>query len=145
MMGYAFRVKSASFLRTTLNIYYLNSMRVTRFLKPFSVLMMVTLVTGCSTITQDQQFGDFEGQLQRGDIYQASSYAVEHTTPDPDTGNATDLLWSLQAGAVLRTQGSYQLSSQYFDDAEALIKAEHIKNSAKKVAGETASFLVKWL
>ncbi len=117
-------------------------MRIKRFLKPVSVLAIIALFAGCSTLTQEQQFGDFERQLQRGDIHQASSYAVQQAAIDPNSGKSTDLLWSLQAGAVLRAQKGYHLSSQYFDDAEALIKTENTKNTAKKLAGEAGSLLV---
>ena len=117
-------------------------MRITQSLKPLAVLVVISLFTGCSTLTQEQQFGDFEKQLQMGEVHQASSYAVQQAAIDPGTGKATDLLWSLQAGAVLRTQGGYGLSSQYFDDAEALIKRENTKHQARKLVGEAGSLLV---
>ena len=112
------------------------------YLKPLSLLLAASFIAGCSTITQQQQFGTFEKQLQQGQVHQASGYAVEQAKIDPETGKTTSLLWSLQAGATLRAQGGYRLSSQYFDDAEALMKTADTKHTAAKLAGEAGSLLL---
>ncbi|GAA4650946.1 COG3014 family protein [Kistimonas scapharcae] len=91
---------------------------------------------------QSNQFDGFEEKLQQGAINEASSYAIEQADIDPETGHATDLLWALQAGNMMRYQKAYTQSNQYFDDAEIIIKKENGEGLAKDAAETTGSLLV---
>ena len=111
-------------------------------LKLIKVVIMAAFLTGCSTITQNNRFSTFEKYLEEGEVHQASGFAIEEADVDPETGQPDNLLWSLQAGATLRAQGSYDISNQFFDYSEALIKTENTKNTVVQVAGQAGSLLV---
>lgn len=117
-------------------------MNGSRLLKPLSVFIVSTLITGCASVMQKQQLNGFEKQLQSGQVAEATNTAVKLSAVKPETGKPTDILWSLQAGSLLRTQGEYAKSTEYFDDAEAIMKMEDTESTAENIGEGIGSLII---
>ena len=90
------------------------------------------VLTGCTSIAQKQTYNDYEQNLSSGLMGAATALAVKQADVNPENGQAQDLLWSLEAGALLRMQKGYDQSNIFFDDAEALMKSEDTESISDK-------------
>ena len=72
----------------------------------------------------------------------ATELAIKQADVNPENGQAQDLLWSLEAGALLRMQKGYDQSNAFFDDAEDLMKAEDTENVADRGADALGGILL---
>ena len=100
------------------------------------------VLTGCTSIAQQQTYGNYESKIASGQLDAAAEMAIKKADVNPETGGANDLLWSLEAATLLRIKGGYQQSTAFFDDAEMLMKAEDTENIAEKAADGVGSILV---
>lgn len=80
--------------------------------------------------------------MASGQLDAAAEMAIKKADVDPETGAADDLLWSLEAAALLRMKGGYQQSTAFFDDAETLMKSEDTENVADKAIDGIGSMLL---
>ena len=102
--------------------------------KSFLALAVVSLVfTGCTTMVQKETYNQYEQNMTSGQMEGAVKQAIEKADVNPENGQAQNLLWSLEAGALLRMQKKYAQSNAFFDSAETLMKAEDTEN----VVGES--------
>ncbi|WP_461535870.1 COG3014 family protein [Spongorhabdus nitratireducens] len=106
------------------------------------VCVAVSFMTGCTTVMQNQTYGDYEQKITSGELDAAVEMAINEAEVDAKTGEAEDLLWSLEAGALLRMKSSYKQSTAFFDDAEFLMKAEDTEDVAGKAVDGIGSMLL---
>ena len=106
------------------------------------LVSIATILTGCTSIVQKQTYGDYEDKLSSGQFDAATEMAIKKADINPETDSSEDLLWSLEAGTLLRMKSSYQQSTVFFDDAEDLMKAEDTENAAAKTADAAGSMLL---
>ena len=97
-----------------------------------SLAMTSAVLTGCTSIAQKQTYGQFEQDMTSGATGVATDLAIKKAKVNPENGQAQNLLWSLEAGALLRMQKGYEQSNAFFDDAELLMKAEDTESIVEK-------------
>lgn len=107
-----------------------------RFCCSACFLLFAGILSGCST-TSDRVA--FDSALDQNQYQFAESLAVNKGTKNH---TATELLWSLEAGTLLRHNGKTVQSTAVFDGSEALIKQEELKNIASSGSSLTASLLI---
>ncbi|WP_145960340.1 COG3014 family protein [Leminorella richardii] len=78
--------------------------------------------------------------LSQGHIEMAEKIALDEGVSG--SGEATHLLWSLEAGALLRMTNQLDRSTKVFDGAELLIKDSETKNIAASGLSQAASMVV---
>lgn len=78
--------------------------------------------------------------LSQGQIEMAEKIALDEGVSG--SGEATNLLWSLEAGALLRMTNQLDRSTKVFDGAELLIKEDETKNIAASGFSQAASMVV---
>jgi hypothetical protein len=107
--------------------------RVTSLLK---LLPLICILSGCSTTSERIAFDNALSQKQ----YQlAENIALDEGTKN---NQATELLWSLEAGSMLRYNGKQSQSTTIFDSSEELIKGEELKSGVSSGLSLTASLLI---
>ena len=102
----------------------------------------ITLLTGCTSMIQKQTYGDLEDKITTGQLQAAVEMAKEKADVDPETGHSEDLLWSLEAAALLRMTEDYKQSTAFLDDAEALMKAEDTEDFVGSAVDSVGSILL---
>ncbi len=103
-----------------------------------SSCIVFVVLTGC--VTTRQQLIDINTQMKAGSYEQAAQNAIANGRIDVD-GKSSDLLWSLQAGAMLTLIGDYSRSNLIYDQAELLMKGEDTENILENsVEGMAAIF-----
>ena len=105
-------------------------------------LLIATLISGCASIQQANQFNSFETQLQEGQFQEAEEAAIKQAEIDSETGDPTDLLWTLQSGTLLRINKNYDRSNFFFDKSEELIKEEDTRDLGSEAAIGAGSMVV---
>lgn len=106
--------------------------------KSFLVLTGILLLSGCTSVMQKNKFGDFEQAIISGTNLNAIALAEDRASIDKNTGQAKDLLWSLQAATVMRQEKIYSKSNLLFDSAEYEMKdedTEHFLSKGAQLAG----------
>ncbi|MFP2770146.1 COG3014 family protein [Oceanisphaera sp. KMM 10153] len=106
------------------------------------VLAGLLLLSGCTSIQQKNKFGDFEQAIVDGRTLDAMALAELGADIDETTGEADDLLWSLQAAALMRQEKIYSKSNRLFDSAEAKMKGEDTKHLLLQGAELAGSMLL---
>ncbi|MRI33994.1 hypothetical protein EOPP23_13440 [Endozoicomonas sp. OPT23] len=117
-------------------------MTIRHLIKPAVAMVAASLLTGCASVYQASQFGGFETQLKEGKFQEATQSAVNRSDVDEKTGRPTDLLWTLQAGSLMRMQKDYQRSTEFFDASENMMQNEDTRSAASNVAMEGTSLLI---
>lgn len=95
-----------------------------------AIMTAAVLSSGCASMIQQNSFDDFEKNLLEG-----NSDKLIETVEGKAEG---DILWSLQAGAVMRNEGQYKRSNFHFDNAEKIMKEEDTEgliNEAMELGG----------
>ncbi len=113
-----------------------------RSLGVFSVVIALSvMLSGCASLYQGARFEDFNRQLVQGQVTEATTQAVDHADIDQASGQPDNLLWTLQAGGLLRMEKQYQRSNQFLDAAEQLIYQDNTRNIALSSLGQGGSLL----
>ncbi|GKX50929.1 COG3014 family protein [Budvicia aquatica] len=84
---------------------------------------------------------NYDYALSQGQIELAQKIALEEGVA-PGTDTATELLWSLEAGAVLRMADQVDRSTKVLDGSELLIKDNETQNLASSGLSQAASMIV---
>lgn len=100
------------------------------------VLLFAGILSGCSMTSERVVF---DSALNQNRYDAAEIIAVKAGTKDYV---AKELLWSLEAGTLLRNNGKHALSTTVFDGAEDLIKQEEQKSGLSSGFSLTASLLI---
>lgn len=103
-------------------------------LRLLTVAVFAGLTTGCSSMMQSSEFSGFEEDLKTGNS-EALLETVESKAED-------DLLWSMQAGAVLRLEQSYDRSNFHLDNAEQLMKEEDTEGGVSEAVDVGGSMVL---
>ncbi|MDR0805772.1 MAG: hypothetical protein LBN41_03380 [Enterobacteriaceae bacterium] len=86
---------------------------------------------------------NFDNEIFQGHLESAQEIALKEAgIAKTETDIATELLWSLEAGALLRINNDPARSTQLFDRSEALIKDDETKNLVAASADQAASMVV---
>ncbi|MDW1980966.1 MULTISPECIES: COG3014 family protein [Vibrio] len=101
-------------------------------IKLISSAISVVMLSGCTSMMQRNDFDSFNSKLDSGDFSGASQVALEHAGYDNDSGETSDLLWTLQAGASLNYAGEYELSTKLLDETETMMKEEDTESTASE-------------
>ncbi|WP_434355328.1 hypothetical protein NF212_10425 [Parasalinivibrio latis] len=110
-----------------------------RMIKRSGLVLAILVTSGCTTILQGNDSKPFEEAMVSHDYLTAATHAQELADMDPETGEVDDLFWTLQAGAALRFDGQYKLSTSYFDAAEKVMREEDTENGLEKGAETVGS------
>jgi hypothetical protein len=97
---------------------------------------LVCLLAGCAN---PQARKDFSSSLAAGNLPAATSSAVQ--AAGPKDGPPDNLLWSLEAGNLLRQSGLIPSSTKMFDGAEALMQADDTRNAAASAGNQALSIM----
>ncbi|HAS62777.1 MAG TPA: hypothetical protein DCS35_09440 [Vibrio sp.] len=103
-------------------------------LKTISSLVGVTLLSGCTSMMQKNDFDAFNSKINTGDFDGAAEVALEHAGYNKEEGTTDDLLWTLQAGATLNYAGQYELSTKLLDSTEHMMKSEDTEGTVTETA-----------
>ncbi|WP_415837429.1 COG3014 family protein [Parendozoicomonas haliclonae] len=93
-------------------------------------------------MVQQVTYGSYEKSILSGQVDLATDAAIAKADVNAETGKAEDLLWSLEAGALLRFSKKYDESTGFFDDAEALMKQEDTEHLGSEALDGASSLLV---
>ena len=102
-------------------------------------LIIAGLVCALAGCANPQARKDFSSNLAAGNLPAATSSAVQ--AAGPKDGPPDDLLWSLEAGSLLRQSGLIQSSTKMFDGAEALMKDDDTRNVAASTGNQALSIV----
>ncbi|MCL6271267.1 hypothetical protein M3P05_15175 [Sansalvadorimonas sp. 2012CJ34-2] len=117
-------------------------MTLKALLKLTTAIGAYSLLAGCASVYQANQFDGFEKEITQGDLVKATNDAVDQADVDTKTGKPTDLLWTLQAGSLLRMEKDYKRSTEFFDASEDMMYKEDTKNASVSAASQVGSVLV---
>ncbi|WP_067210458.1 COG3014 family protein [Marinomonas aquimarina] len=90
--------------------------------KPLLLLATTVTLTGCAGIMPTKSDQQFSSAVHSGDYTTAAQFALEESGYDPETQTVSDILWAIEAGAILNYAGDYELSNQVFDASEKSMK-----------------------
>ena len=107
-----------------------------------SMCLAGSLLSGCASVMQKRTYSDYEEKITSGQIDSAVEMAISKADINAETGTAEDLLWSLEAGSMLRMKQSYTQSTAFFDDAETLMKVEDTESVGQTALDGVGSMLV---
>lgn len=117
-------------------------MNKNRIVKAAGLFYLSAVLSGCASVYQSHQFGSFEKELATGEVSSAAEKAIKHASVDEATGKPTELLWSLQAGSLLRMEKEYSKSNVFFDASEDMMYSSDTQNTGVKALSEGGSILV---
>ena len=117
-------------------------MNKSRIIKAVSLFYLSMVLSGCASVYQSNQFDSFEKELTTGAVNLAADKAIEGAGVDKTTGKPTDLLWSLQAGTLLRMEKEYSRSNAFLDASEEMMYRSDTRNTGMKALSEGKGFLV---
>lgn len=112
------------------------SMTTEKVAKIFGLFFFIFAVSGCSTTSERIAFDTALAQKQ---YQRAEVIALDEGTK---SNQASDLLWSLEAGTLLRYNGKLAQSTTIFDGSEELIKQEELKSGVSSGLSLTASLFI---
>lgn len=84
---------------------------------------------------------NFDYELSQGNLELAQKIALDEGVTS-DTDSATELLWSLEAGALLRMTNQIERSTKVLDGSELLIKDNETQNLAASGFSQAASMVI---
>ncbi|AWH89883.1 COG3014 family protein [Limnobaculum parvum] len=99
---------------------------------------IVLTLAACSNPPSRQ---NFDYSLSQGQLELAQNIALEEGVSS-DADIATELLWSLEAGTLLRMNSELDRSTKIFDTSETLIKENETQNLATYGFSQSASMVV---
>jgi len=105
------------------------------------VIPLVIAVSGCTSMSQQNQLNQFEKDLAKPDLSHAINSSKGNADIDKKTGKPTNLLWTMQTGAALRFNNEHQESTKYFDLAEQMMKSEDTESLLEKGSESSGSLL----
>ena len=117
-------------------------MTLKTILNPAIILLTTALISGCASMEQARTFGTLQNDVVSGDFVKASEIAVKQSRVDEDTGQPTELLWSLQSGALYRMKQRYEDSNLFFDASEELMFQEDTRGTTSSLLGEAGTFFI---
>ena len=87
-------------------------------------LIAVSLFTlaGCTSIMPNNSAPQFNQAIDTGNYDKAATIALEESGYDPEDQTISDILWAIEAGAMLNYTGDYELSTDIFDATEKAMK-----------------------
>jgi len=105
--------------------------------------LTVSVLLGCSSITQRNHFKGINTALDRGDIISAAINAEKLAGPiDPKTGKTDNLLWTLEAGTLNYALDNNKRTIKLFDAAEKEFKQENNEGIITTTGENIASTIV---
>ncbi|MGR6838875.1 COG3014 family protein [Aliivibrio wodanis] len=110
-------------------------------LKLVGSFICIAMLSGCTSMMQKDDFGNFHAKLDGGDFKGASEVALDNAGYDSETGETSDLIWTLQAGATLSYVGETELSTKLLDASEVMMKEED-KEGAIETGLETVGSII---
>lgn len=99
----------------------------------FILLLVTTILGGCAGVIPFHQDIDIQQGINTGQYQQAAQSALTKSGFNPEKGTVKDILWALEAGALLNYAGDYTTSNQVLDAAEIAMKQVDTQNSAQNL------------
>ena len=91
---------------------------------------------------QARNFGSLQNDVVSGDFVKAAEGTVKNARIDDETGQPTELLWSLQTGALYRMKQRYEDSNLFFDASEELMFQEDTRGTTSSLLGEAGTLFI---
>lgn len=93
-------------------------------IRTLSAAITVAMLSGCAGIAHNQSMKQFNTSFNSGDLVAASQFSMEEAGYNPENKSVDNLLWGLEAGAVLSYAGEYEQSTILLDASEKMMKSE---------------------
>lgn len=93
-------------------------------LRSLSIVIAVTMLSGCAGLMHGQDTEKFNTYMSAGDFAGASQFALEKSGYNPEEKTVDDLLWAIEAGATLSYAGQFEKSISLLDASESMMKKE---------------------
>ncbi|ELP5726864.1 hypothetical protein QTV44_000037 [Vibrio vulnificus] len=110
--------------------------------RPLSILIAVSLLTGCSSVSTNGDLDKFNRHISNGDFPSAATYASQIAKYDNKTRQIDDVFWGLQAGAALNKSEQFIESNQILDSVEQGMRSQDTQNWASSSLESSAAIAV---
>lgn len=91
---------------------------------------------------QARNFGSLQNDVVSGEFVKATEGSIKNAKIDDETGQPTELLWSLQTGALYRMKQRYEDSNLFFDASEELMFQEDTRGMTSSLLGEAGTLFI---